>query len=148
MNTKAYTSIIDSVEVSTFETSRFDLKIDTNKLDGIATRLTKEILDGTTIEASYLHAGNGSSPNENRGSLGVVSELDENYTAWVEGLYFDNFNGLWNSNYGITGGVSRKLGPGELVVECTRIQDTQTQEAIAYKCWITPNIMFGPQMTF
>ncbi len=146
-NTKSITSALDSVEVSAFETGKNNLKIDTDQLDGIAARITKEIQDGTTLEASYLHAGNGSAANEDRVSLGVVSHLDE-YTAWVEGLYFNNFGGLGNSNYGVTGGVSRELGPGELVLECTRIAGTQTQEAVGYKCKAVDRVMFGPEIRF
>jgi hypothetical protein len=132
----------DLVQISGFETGAGDLKI--GDLDGASIRLTKNITDQIKAQASYMHAGNGTDDDEDRVSVGLIYDNGD-WTAWIEGIYT---NGNSDFDHGVSGGASKKVGPGRVVVEATYLHDALTQYGVGYKFMVGKNLEFGPEVRY
>jgi hypothetical protein len=137
--------LVDSVEASVFETEAGDLSI--GDVDGVSIRLTKALSKKITLEVSGMHKGNGDAEEEQRLSVGLLYRSGS-WTAWAEGLYLKNNEAYPDSDFALTGGVSKEMGPGTLTVESTWIQDSLLELGLGYKLYITENVMVGPELRY
>jgi len=141
-------NLIDKVEMSVFETEAGDLQI--GKVDGASIRLSKQLTEKLKLTMSYMHLGNGhdkSLESEDRGTIGLVYTSGA-WTAWVEGIAMTNNRDNPNSDYAVTAGVARKLGPGEIAVEASYIQNSLTQLGLGYRMNVTKNLSIGPEVRY
>ena len=149
--------IIQSVEASIFS-SQVDAPLSrggTGRIDSASVRIRGEILEGLQFSASAMHLGNkhlGDGSAEQRYSVGLIyTDRSGNWMAWVEGLYHadqNNPNYGQNAHFGITAGVSRRAGPGDVVAEITWIQNVMTELGLGYRVYVTRNITVGPEIRF
>lgn len=149
--------IVQSVEASIFS-SQGDAALSrggAGRIDSASVRMRGEILEGLQFSASAMHLGNkhlGAGSSEQRYSVGLVyTDRSGNWMAWVEGIYHadkNNPNYGQNAHFGVTAGVSRRAGPGDVVAEISWIQNVMTELGIGYRMYVTRNITVGPEVRF
>lgn len=152
---KKILNIIDSIESSVFS-SQGDASVFSKKLgriDSFSFRLRGEIKERLQYTASAMFLGNkhlGQGFEENRYSIGLLySDEKKTWMTWIEGLYHDdkkNPNYGENAHFGFCAGVSRNIGPGNIVTELTYIQNLMTEWGLGYKLKATRNINIGPEL--
>jgi hypothetical protein len=152
---KKILTLIDSIESSVFS-SQGDASIFNNKfgrIDSFSLRLRGEIKERLQYTASAMFLGNkhlGQGFGENRYSIGLLyTDEKKTWMAWIEGIYHDdkkNPNYGENAHYGFCGGISRNIGPGNIVTELTYIQNLMTEWGIGYKLKATRNMNIGPEI--
>ena len=152
---KKILNIIDSIESSVFS-SQGDASIFNNKLgrvDSASFRLRGEIKERLQYTASAMFLGNkhlGLGFEENRYSIGLLyTDEKKTWMTWVEGIYHDdkkNPNYGENAHYGFCAGISRNIGPGNIVTELTYIQNLMTEWGLGYKLKATRNMNIGPEL--
>ena len=152
---KKILNIIDSIESSVFS-SQGDASIFNNKfgrIDSASFRLRGEIKERLQYTASAMFLGNkhlGLGFEENRYSIGLLyTDEKKTWMTWVEGIYHDdkkNPNYGENAHYGFCAGISRNIGPGNIVTELTYIQNLMTEWGLGYKLKATRNMNIGPEL--
>jgi hypothetical protein len=143
---KNFFGLFDKFEMSLFET---DSGIGIGSFDGAAVRLSKQMTEKIAGEVSYMHRGNGSAPDEDRASLGLVYKSGA-WTAWVEGIWFQNNSIYKNGNYALTLGLSREFKHGEIVIESTWVEKSLWDVGIGYQFYLDKNRRWtlGPELRF
>ena len=152
---KKILNIIDSIESSVFS-SQGDASIFNNKfgrIDSASFRLRGEIKERLQYTASAMFLGNkhlGLGFEENRYSIGLLyTDEKKTWMTWIEGIYHDdkkNPNYGENAHYGFCAGISRNIGPGNIVTELTYIQNLMTEWGLGYKLKATRNMNIGPEL--
>ena len=145
---KDFFGIFDSVEASLFETEKGDLQI--GSVDGASVKLSKKITEKIRVHVSGLHKGNGDNDaleDDDRVGVGVVYN-DGTYTAFVEGHGLIHSSQYPDAKFAFQGGVSRELGPGQIAMEASYIDNYLTQLGIGYNLYLTQNVTFGPEIRY
>jgi hypothetical protein len=117
-----------------------DIKIASlNHIDGFATRVSKTFFKVFETQASYLRKGNAYDPAlrfEQKFSVAGVFKMDS-WTAYAELISMDHAAAYPDANAGMTTGIHRLAGPGQLNVEFTAIANTLDQEVFAYQLFLS-----------
>jgi hypothetical protein len=139
----------DHVEAAGFTSNPDFFKGGLSHLDGIAFRVSKTLADSVAIEASYLHKENAYDPTlkpETKVSLGATYRAGL-YTIYGEGVFMKNGE-FKNSPFGITSGVHRITGPGQIDLEGTAIVHTLRQFASGYELYLSRHFTVGPTFRY
>jgi len=139
---------LDKIEFSVFESSKGDWSAES--LDSYSIRLTKNIGKKLKVTASYMFRGNSYKPGLSTDellSLGFVYKSGL-WTAWLEGLGLFESRQFPNSRFALSGGISRRTGPGDLSVEASYIENYLTQIGIGYLLEVTSSFSLGPEIRY
>ena len=131
----------DLIEFSAFETEKSDLSV--GEINGGSVRLTKELTDKIKTKLSYARIGE----DETRASLGFVFE-EGKWTTWAEGVYIDGNSKYPDEAFLLTGGVSRDVANGKVIVEGSLIQDALWQLGLGYELPVAKNVTVGPEVRY
>jgi hypothetical protein len=152
---KKILNIIESIESSVFssegDASVFKKKL--GRIDSFSFRLRGEVKERLQYTASAMFLGNkhlNHGFEENRYSIGLLyTDEKKTWMTWIEGVYHDdkkNPNYGENAHFGFCAGISRNIGPGNLVTELTYIQNLMTEWGLGYKLKATRNMNIGPEI--
>lgn len=146
-------NVVDGIEASFYQSQQDIGLLEDGKFgtyDSVSARIKGQINGGIRYNASFAHVGNnhlGDGQEENKGAVGLIfaKSFDKNgvaegpWTAWVNGLVTDKTTNGDDLQFAVTGGASYEVGPGEVVVEATWLQDQSVQLGIGYKMALYTN---------
>ncbi len=135
----------DLVDASVFETGQGDLKIGT--FDGGAIRLTKKLSDKLKFQVSAMHAGKGSSPDEDRQSVGFVFK-DGGWTFWAQGIHMAGNSYFPNSNWSAIVGGEYKWENQRIVVQAWYLSEGFTSVSIGYSVEVSQDVFLSPEVRY
>jgi hypothetical protein len=155
---KGFTIVLDKALIKVFDSLEFDfftpdpdfLKGSLSHLDGFAFRVSKSLGDHLATEASFMRKGNAFDPTlkpETKVSVGATFRQGM-WTIWGEGVAMKNSAAYPGSPFGVTAGVHRITGPGQIDVEATAIRKTLKQVAVAYELYLTKHFTVGPTFRY
>lgn len=145
---------IDEIAVSAFSSNQDANNTlgDITNIDSVSARIKGRILkDGSLgYRASYMYLGNEETDGvaENRGTVGLVYATESGWGASIDGLVTDKTTNGDEYQYAIRGDISKEVGPGEVVVEATYVQDDVLQLGIGYNLYLTQNTTIGAEVRY
>jgi hypothetical protein len=143
-------NLFDKVEAGFFTSNGDITKGGLNHFDGFSFRVTRELSENLTVEASTFHKGNGYDPElkpESALSFGGIYR-NGRWTIWSELFGLKNSEAYPNASLGGTVGVSRTTGPGRFVFNATGISKTLHQYAFGYDFYVSKHWTVGPTLRY
>ena len=139
-----------ALEVSGFETQAGDLSI--GPFNGVSARVTQKLTDQFKLSLSGMHRGNGYEGHEDPddyGSVGLIYESrDGKYVAWGEVLGFANSAEYPESRWGTSLGALRNIGPGQVIIEATAVDQALRQVGVGAKLHLTERTSIGAELRY
>ncbi len=139
--------LIDSAEVSVFETGRNDLDI--GDVKGVSVKLNKQLTETIKATASYKYRGEAGAGGEDEQTFAIGAVYDDGtWTAYVEGIGMVDNAQYPDSDFAFTVGVARQVGPGQAVVEYNYIDNSMQQIGLGYNMKLTDHLSIGPEVRY
>lgn len=136
---------VDSMSVTIFENGSNDFEISEHK--GVNVRASKALSDKLTAEVSALwaqHAGG----TEKGATMSLAYQIDDGTVAWAKVQWMDNNPVYVGSNYGAVVGVSKKVGPGSIVLQASFVEAYGADLGASYVFQLTEVITLAPEVRY
>lgn len=147
---KGLLGLIDSAEISAFETEKGDLKLGT--INGVSVKLDRAITRNLSVSAGHVIIDDDSNPNgvEHKTTVGLITKTDDgDLMGWVNGMLFSNNPNHPDADFAITAGVKYQLTDStDVVVEMTYVQKEVMQYAIGTNTALTRRISVGVEARY
>lgn len=139
--------LIDSAEVSVFETGRDDLEI--GDIEGMSVRVNKQLSEVVKASASYKYRGSAGAGGEDEHTVSVGAVYDDGtWIAYVEGIGMVNHADYPDADFAVTLGAGRNIGPGQAVVEYNYIDSAFHSIGLGYNLKLTDHLTIGPEVRY
>ena len=86
---------------------------------------------------------------EKRAKVALIYDGGQgDWVGYLEGTAFENVPGAEKSNFAVTAGATLGIGPGDVVVEVSWIEDVAAEAIVAYNVPIGAYLIFSPYIQF
>ena len=138
--------VIDTLEVSAFETGAGDLDVSSNA--GVSFRATKAFSEKIQAAVSALMKQQDGADDETRVAVSMTYAADNGWTFYAEGQWMDNNPTYPDAAYAVTVGGSKAVGPGTLVLQASYVENNGEELGASYHLPISQNVTLSPEIRY
>ena len=135
--------VVDSLEISAFETGKGDLDVASDA--GVSFRATKALSDKVELAVSGLMKEQDGA-DEQALAVSATYKADNGWTWFAEGIWMNNSSEYGDADYLVTAGASKEVGPGTLVLQADYLENYGAEIGASYHLPVTQNITFSPEI--
>jgi hypothetical protein len=139
-------TVIDSLEVSAFETGAGDLDI--ARTVGGSFRATRAFSERVQAAVSGLVKQHEGSDNEYRAAISVTYAADNGWVFFAEGQFLHNNPTYPDAAYAVTAGASREMGPGTIVLQGSFVENNDGQLGLSYHLPVSQSVTLSPEIRY
>lgn len=147
---KGLLGILDSAEISAFETEQGDLKLGT--INGVSVKLDRALTRNFSVSAGHVIIDDENNVNgtEHKTTVGLITKTDDgDLMGWVNGMLFSNNPDFPNSDFAITAGAKYQVTDStDVVVEMTYVEKEVMQYAIGTNTALTRRVTVGVEARY